>query len=98
MERARAEGKNLGRPPRKRPVTEHPSWSKILTALEADHINRAEPAKKLHVRKAVLIAALGSFPKGGPANGNLVRAQERPLRLRSRRKSFWNLRSLSEAP
>src|SRR5229473_215399 len=69
MERARAEGKNLGRPPRTRPVTEHPAWPKVLQALEGGHINRAEAAKKLHVRKAVLIEALASFPKGGAENG-----------------------------
>ena len=69
MERARAEGKNLGRQARTRPVTEHPSWPKVLRALESGHINRAEAAKKLHVRKSVLIAALAAFPKGGPETG-----------------------------
>jgi DNA invertase Pin-like site-specific DNA recombinase len=68
MDRARAEGKNLGRPVRARPVTEHPAWSKVVQALEGGHINRAEAAKKLHVRKAVLIQALTSFRKGGPEN------------------------------
>lgn len=68
MERARAEGKNLGRPARTRSVTEHPAWSKVVQALEGGHINRAEAAKKLHMRKAVLIEALASFQKGGPEN------------------------------
>lgn len=68
MERAKAEGKNLGRPPRTKPVTEHPAWPKVLQALEGSHINRAEAAKKLHVRKSVLIEALESFRKGGPEN------------------------------
>ena len=76
MDRARAEGKNLGRPPRLRPVTEHPAWSKVLQALEAGHINRAEAAKKLHVRKAVLIEGLASFPKGGPENEGGVEHQQ----------------------
>lgn len=67
MERARAEGKSLGRPSRPQPVTAHPSWTRVLQALEAGHINRAEAAKKLRVRKAVLIEALASFPKGGAA-------------------------------
>lgn len=68
MDRARAEGKSLGRPPRTKPVTEHPAWPKVLQALEGGHINRAEAAKKLHVRKSVLIEALASFRKGGPEN------------------------------
>jgi DNA invertase Pin-like site-specific DNA recombinase len=68
MDRARAQGKNLGRPPRTRPVTEHPAWSKVVQALDGGLINRAEAAKKLHVRKSVLIEALESFRKGGPEN------------------------------
>jgi DNA invertase Pin-like site-specific DNA recombinase len=65
MERARAEGKPIGRPPRTAPVSAHPQWPKVLRALQMGHLNRAEAAKKLHVRKAVLIAALPPFPKGG---------------------------------
>lgn len=65
LERARAEGKRLGRPPRSKGVTEHPLWPKVLRGLAAGHLNRAEAAKKLGVRKAVLIAALQPFPKGG---------------------------------
>jgi DNA invertase Pin-like site-specific DNA recombinase len=64
MERARAEGKSLGRRRRRRPVTDHPSWSRVVRAIEAGDLTRAEAAKKLHVRKATLIEALGSFPKG----------------------------------
>jgi DNA invertase Pin-like site-specific DNA recombinase len=70
LERARAEGKRLGRPLRARPVTEHPQWPRVLRAIEAGHLNRAEAAKKLGVRKATLVAALRPFPKGGrPAAG-----------------------------
>jgi DNA invertase Pin-like site-specific DNA recombinase len=47
MDQARAEGKHVGRRPRTRPVTEHPQWSKVLQALDAGHLNRAEAAKKL---------------------------------------------------
>jgi len=65
LERARAEGKRLGRPSRAKAVTEHPLWPKVLQALAAGHLNRAEAAKKLGVRKAALIAALQPFPKGG---------------------------------
>ena len=65
MERARAEGKRIGRPARTRAVTELPGWPRVLRALEAGHLNRAEAAKKLGVRKAALISALRPFPKGG---------------------------------
>lgn len=65
MDRTRADGKQLGRPPRTTHVTDHPQWSTIIKALEAGHTNRAEAAKKLRVRKSTLIAALESFPKGG---------------------------------
>lgn len=67
LERARAEGKRLGRPARTRPVTEHPQWQRVVRAIEAGHLNRAEAAKKLGVRKATLVAALRPFPKGGPS-------------------------------
>ena len=72
MERARAEGKSLGRPQRSRPVIEHPLWSKVVSALDAGYINRAEAARKLRVRKSVLINALASFPNGGADFGGAV--------------------------
>ena len=72
MERARAEGKRLGRPQRSRPVIEHPLWPKVVSALDAGHINRAEAARKLRVRKSVLIDALASFPNGGADAGGAV--------------------------
>ena len=75
MARARAEGKAIGRPPRARPVTDHPQWAVVVAALAAGHLTRAEAAMKLRVRKAALVAALaasapaagpaGAFPKGG---------------------------------
>ena len=66
LERARGEGKRLGRPSRTKPLSEHPKWANVMQALAAGHLNRAEAAKKLGVRKATLIAALRPFPKGGP--------------------------------
>ena len=36
----------------------------MVRAIVAGDLNRAEAAKKLHVRKATLIEAPGSFPKG----------------------------------
>ena len=71
MERARAEGKSLGRPQRRHAVTDHPMWSRVLRAIEAGDLTRAEAARKLHVRKAVLIQALAAFPKGGPSTGTV---------------------------
>lgn len=65
IDRARAEGKHVGRPPRSRGVVDHPQWPTVLMALDAGHLTRAEAAKKLRVRKAALIGALEAFPKGG---------------------------------
>src|SRR5207302_11111360 len=76
MEWARAEGKSPGRPQRSRPVIEHPRWSKVVSALGAGHINRAEAARKLRVRKSMLIA-LASFPNGGGGSGGAVELIER---------------------
>ena len=60
MQRAQAEGKRIGRPPRPRPVTAHPHWTRVLQALAAGHLTRAEAAKKLRVRKAALLAVLAA--------------------------------------
>lgn len=68
IDRARAEGKHLGRPRRSRALADHPQWPTVLLALEAGHLTRAEAAKKLRVRKAALIEALEAFPKGGPVS------------------------------
>ena len=66
IDRARAEGKHVGRPRRSRSVSEHPQWPTVLSALDAGHLTRAEAAKKLRVRKGAFIEALEAFPKGGP--------------------------------
>lgn len=60
MHRAQAEGKRIGRPPRPRPVTAHPQWTRVLQALATGHLTRAEAAKKLRVRKAALLAVLAA--------------------------------------
>jgi hypothetical protein len=49
----------------------------VISALDAGHINRAEAARKLRVRKSVLIDALASFPNGGAASGGRVELIER---------------------
>jgi len=64
MDRARVQGKRLGRPPRVRPVTAHPMWPAVVAGLKAGHLNRAEAARKLKVRRATLDAALRPVPKG----------------------------------
>ncbi len=73
MERARSEGKHLGRPTRSRPLSDHPLWPKVLPALQAGHLTRAEAPKTLQVRKSTLIAALAAFPKGGGKNAPTVK-------------------------
>lgn len=65
MARAKGQGKRLGRPPRVQPVTAHPMWPVVIAGLEAGHLNRAEAARKLKVRRATLDAALSPVPKGG---------------------------------
>ncbi len=77
LERARAEGKRLGRPVRTKAVTDLPQWPKVLQALSAGHLNRAEAAKKLGVRKAALIAALQPFPKGGRSSPTAAEVAEK---------------------
>jgi DNA invertase Pin-like site-specific DNA recombinase len=66
MERGRAEGKQVGRSRRVQPVTEHPAWPKVLEALHAGHLNRAEAARKLKVRKATMIEALAPNSDSAP--------------------------------
>jgi hypothetical protein len=68
--------KHVGRRPRSRPVTEHPQWSKVLRALEAGHVNRAEAAKQLQLRKAVLVEALDAFPKWGVISPSAIEVAE----------------------
>ena len=67
MQRAKAEGKHIGRPPRTRPLAAHPQWPKTLAALAAGHLTRAEAAKKLRVRKATLLSALAVLDSGHTA-------------------------------
>ena len=58
MERARAEGKHLGRPPRTTPISEHRQWSRVVDALDSGLLTRAEAARKLQVRRTTLDEAL----------------------------------------
>ena len=65
LEQARARGKRLGRPPKARQVESHPLWPLVLAGLEAGHLNRAEAARKLRVRRTTLDHVLGPVRKGG---------------------------------
>ena len=65
MARARAKGKHLGRPRRAARVTEHPMWDVVVAGLEAGHLNRAEAARKLRVRRSTLDQELTAVRKGG---------------------------------
>ena len=55
----------LGRPRRERPLSEHSLWPLVLAALQAGHLNRAEAARKLRVRRATLDDALWAVRNGG---------------------------------
>jgi DNA invertase Pin-like site-specific DNA recombinase len=62
---ARARGQQLGRPHRDRPLSEHSLWPVVVSGLQAGHLNRAEAARKLRVRRVTLDAALGAVRNGG---------------------------------
>ncbi|MGA7361925.1 MAG: recombinase family protein [Candidatus Dormiibacterota bacterium] len=67
MARARERGTPLGRPPRIREITDHQLWPVVIAGLEAGHLNRADAARKLRVRRATLDLALRSVRNGGGA-------------------------------
>jgi putative DNA-invertase from lambdoid prophage Rac len=52
MERARAEGKHMGRPARSRAVEDHPRFGQVAALVAAGHLTVAEGARKLKVRRA----------------------------------------------
>ncbi|MDA8331598.1 MAG: recombinase family protein [Candidatus Dormibacteraeota bacterium] len=64
LAQARARGVRLGRPPRAQPVESHPLWSVVLAGLDAGHLNRAEAARKLKVRRTTLDHALMTVRNG----------------------------------
>lgn len=47
LERARAEGERLGRPPRIADLEEHRQWQRVLAAPDTRHMNATEAARKL---------------------------------------------------
>jgi DNA invertase Pin-like site-specific DNA recombinase len=64
MARARSQGRRLGRPPRAQPLSAHPMWRVVVAGLEAGHLNRAEAARELSVRRTTLGQALQAVRKG----------------------------------
>ena len=69
MERAREEGKQLGRP-RRPPIDEDPRFPKVRDLVHDGVLTRAEGARRLHVRYATFVAALHRSPnnRGGLAS------------------------------
>jgi DNA invertase Pin-like site-specific DNA recombinase len=57
MERARAEGKQLGRP-RRPPLEEDPRFPKVRDLVNYNILTKAEGSRRLHVRYATFVAAL----------------------------------------
>ena len=60
MDRARAEGKHVGRPRRTAPITEHRQWPRVVAGLEAGLLTKAEAARRLRVRRSTLDEALAA--------------------------------------
>jgi DNA invertase Pin-like site-specific DNA recombinase len=60
MEKARADGRTIGRPRRLTTPQEHRHWRLVVEALRAGHITRKEAAKKLGVRYATFQKSLSS--------------------------------------
>lgn len=61
MDRARTQGRRIGRPARSRPPEAHPLWPVVVEGLQAGHLTRAEAARKLAVRRSTLDQALRSL-------------------------------------
>jgi len=70
MDKARADGKKLGRPPRVASPQDHRQWRVVLEALRAGHITRKDAAKKLGVRYATFQQALNGIVQGAGTDGS----------------------------
>ena len=68
VERARSEGRQLGRPPRSA-VEDLRRWPQVRDQVMAGTITRAEGARRLRVRYGDFLAALNAFRNGGGAEG-----------------------------
>ena len=68
MDRARAEGKPIGRPRRTAELTAHRLWPTVQAAVAAGILTRAEAARKLRVRRAAPDSALAAVRTGGAEN------------------------------
>jgi DNA invertase Pin-like site-specific DNA recombinase len=68
VERARSEGRQLGRPPRSA-VEGLRRWREVRDQVMAGTITRAEGARRLRVRYGDFLTALKGFRNGGDAGG-----------------------------
>jgi DNA invertase Pin-like site-specific DNA recombinase len=68
VERARSEGRQLGRPPRSA-VEDLRRWPQVRDQVMAGTITRAEGARRLRVRYGDFLAALNAFRNGGSTEG-----------------------------
>lgn len=68
MERAREEGKQLGRP-RRRPLAGDPRFPKVSALVRAGTLTRAEAARRLRVRYETFAAALQSTADRAAGDG-----------------------------
>jgi DNA invertase Pin-like site-specific DNA recombinase len=66
MERARAEGKAIGRPPRAA-IEQHRRWPEVRDLVLGGVVTLREGARLLKVRQSDFAAALVTLRKGGPA-------------------------------
>jgi DNA invertase Pin-like site-specific DNA recombinase len=64
-ERATLKGKQLGRPRRAQPLTQHPLLPVVVSGLEAGHLTRTKAARKLRIRRTLLDQALRAVRNGG---------------------------------
>jgi DNA invertase Pin-like site-specific DNA recombinase len=68
VERARSEGRQLGRPPRSA-VEDLRRWPDVRDQVIAGMITRGEGARRLHVHSGDFLTALKAFRNGGGAEG-----------------------------
>lgn len=64
LERVRAEGKRIGRPPSK-PIEQHRRWPEVRDLVLAGTLMKAEGARRLHVRYRTFVDALRASENGG---------------------------------
>ena len=89
LERARAEGKHLGRPARTKAVTELPQWPKVLRALTAGHLTGPRRRRSSECARRRSSPRSDRSQKGVPLTGS-SRTPRGAASERSERKSLGN--------